>query len=70
MIIFIHFYTWNNWDGNISEGYAVVTQHYVAMELPSNPVLRLAQSPVTGRHSAFLFLAWSKQWIIDAADDC
>lgn len=68
MIIIIQFYTWNIWDGNIAEGYAVVTQHSVAMELPSNPVLRLAQSPV--RHTAFPFLAWSKQWIIDAADDC
>lgn len=40
-MIIIQFYRWNNWDGNIAEGYAVVTQHYMTMELPSNPVLRL-----------------------------
>lgn len=57
IIIIIQFYTWNNWDGNIAEGYAVVTQLYMIMELSSNPVLGLAQSPVTGRHAAFLFLA-------------
>lgn len=61
---------WDNWDGGITEGYAVVTQDCMAMELHSNPVLRLAQSLVTGRHAAFPFLARSKQWIVDAAADC
>lgn len=70
MIISIQFYIWNNWDGNIAEDYSVMTQLYRTMELPSNPVLGLAQSPVTGSHAAFPFLAWSKQWIIDAADGC
>lgn len=53
----------------MAESYAV-TQHSVAMELASNPVLRLVQSPVSGMRAALPFLTCSKQWIIDAADDC
>lgn len=69
MIITIPFYTRDNWDDNIAEVYAEVI---ITMWpwLSSSPVLRQAQSPVAGRHAAFPFLAWSKQWIIDAADDC
>lgn len=40
----------------IAEGYAV-TQHCMAMELASNLVLRLAQSPVSGMHAGFPILA-------------